>query len=326
MFGPGLFRLFLALMVVVSHASPGKFGVAAVMVFFCLSGYWVTRMYCEKYLFYPAPIRSFYLSRFLRLWPAFAVAIFVAMLLRAIRGENVTFSQLKILSMLGAASGVPDPLEISWSLDIELQFYLLLPFLLLAASRLSAGSAAVAAASLTVAGWAMGYFIGLQTVLQYFPAFLAGVAIWKYRISVSRRVALVSAVAFLGIGLLLYMNETTRGIVAQAPMPRRVTRAVSLVWALSLVPFVAWNVRQAGGVLDRAMGDFSYSLYLIHFPIVATIKWMTDGEVSVFLSVVKVGMSLIAAIVFFWVIDRPFERLRQRITALPADARVLAVP
>ena len=326
MFGPGLLRLFLALMVVVSHASPGRFGVAAVMVFFCLSGYWVARMYYEKYLFYPAPIRSFYLSRFLRLWPAFAVAIFLAMLLRAVRGGNVSFSQLKVLSMLGVASGVPDPLEISWSLDIELQFYLLLPFLLLAASRLSVASAAVAAACLTAAGWAAGYFMRLETVLQYFPAFLAGVAIWKYRISVSRRAALISAVVFLGIGLLLYMNDATRGVVAQAPMPRRVTRAVSLVWALSLIPFVAWNVRLAGGVLDRAMGDFSYSLYLIHYPIVTTIEWMTDGEASLLLFLVKVGLSLLAAIVFFWVIDRPFERLRQRLTAPPADAKVLAVP
>jgi hypothetical protein len=36
--GPGLFRLFLALLVYVNHATRLQVGIGAVMVFFCLSG------------------------------------------------------------------------------------------------------------------------------------------------------------------------------------------------------------------------------------------------------------------------------------------------
>ena len=47
--GPGFFRLFLAAAVVVSHLSNLEIGRPAVFAFFALSGFWVMRMYDEKY-------------------------------------------------------------------------------------------------------------------------------------------------------------------------------------------------------------------------------------------------------------------------------------
>jgi peptidoglycan/LPS O-acetylase OafA/YrhL len=314
MFGPGAFRLFLATMVLVSHVSAGRFGIVAVMIFFVLSGYWVTRMYIEKYARTAAPVPIFYLSRFLRLWPAFAVAILIAIALRALRGEFVQLNQLSVLTMLGVASGARDPLEITWSLDIELQFYILLPILLLLARLATAPVARLLTLSgMTVAAWVLAYAAGIETAFQYLPAFAAGMAIWLHDIRVSRRAALWSAAAFLIIGALLLTNSYTAGTIYEVPMPRRAQRFVSLFWALSLVPFVAWNVRIAAGGFDRTLGDFSYSLYLTHFPVIKTVGWLMGGDNTATLAAVKAVAALGVAIAFFLLIDRPSERLRLRL-------------
>ncbi len=314
MFGPGAFRLLLATAVLVSHVSPGRFGIVAVMVFFILSGYWVTRMYVEKY----APLRNglpiFYLSRFLRLWPAFVVAILIALILRAVRGEPVTLSQLQVLSMLGVASGVRDPLGISWSLDIEMQFYILLPLLILFAAWLKrpvlilAGSVAV-----TIAAWGFSYVTKLETALEYLPAFGAGMAIFFARYRPSARVALVSVLVFVIVCALLLSGDQTRALVIEQKFPPRLQRLGSLLWALTLIPFVAWNVQQRGSRLDRHFGDFSYSLYLTHFPVAGTAAWYAGAAGLFPVSLAFAPVCFAAALAFYLLVDRQFERLRLQV-------------
>lgn len=316
MFGPGAFRLFLATMVLVSHVTTGRFGVVAVMAFFILSGYWVTRMYQEKYLRTPRPVPTFYISRFLRLWPAFAVAVLIAMALRGVRGEVVNLLQLEVLPMLGVASGVRDPLEISWSLDIEMQFYLLLPFLIMLAPRVTAPALRLAAVCLIgIAGWGFAYLSGYETIFQYLPAFAAGMAIYLHDIHVTRRAAWLSVAAFIVVGAALASNTLTAGAVYEVPMNRRLVQLISLVWGLTLVPFAAWNVRQRGAQLDRRMGDFSYSLYLIHFPVIKTVGWLLGSDMASAYPLAKIAASFVAALLFFVIVDRNFERLRLWVVA-----------
>jgi len=46
---PGLFRFLLALAVVVSHLSKLDIGRMAVLLFFFLSGYWVSKIWITKF-------------------------------------------------------------------------------------------------------------------------------------------------------------------------------------------------------------------------------------------------------------------------------------
>lgn len=300
-------------MVLVSHVSIGRFGVVSVMVFFILSGYWVTRMYRQKYAKAPAPISTFYLSRFLRLWPAFVVAVLIAIAIIYAVGNPTGLKQLTVLTMLGAASGKDDPLSISWSLDIEMQFYLLLPWMLLLAHR--AGAPALQfmlVIAATGAAWVFRAVFHIETALQYLPAFAAGCAIFLFDIRVTRRMAMASAALFLILGVILTLNSMTVGVVFNYPLRTPYVRLVSLFWALSLVPFVAWNVRQPGGSFDRALGDFSYSLYLVHFPIVKAVRmWLAPND-SYLVTLIQIIASFLAATLFYFLIDRNFERVRGR--------------
>ena len=323
MLGPGAFRLFLATMVLVSHVSIGRFGVVSVMVFFILSGYWVTRMYRQKYAVALAPISTFYLSRFLRLWPAFVVAVLVAIAILYAIGDPTGLKQLTVLTMLGAASGKNDPLSISWSLDIEMQFYLLLPWMLLLAHRAGAPTMQfMLVVAVTGAAWVFRAVFHIETALQYLPAFAAGCAIFLFDIKISRRMAMASAALFLILGVILALNSATVGVVFNYPLRTPYVRLASLFWALSLVPFVAWNVRQPGGSFDRALGDFSYSLYLVHFPIAKAVRiWLAPND-SYLVTLIQITASFVGATLFYFLIDRYFERVRGRVLRWYSRSRI----
>jgi peptidoglycan/LPS O-acetylase OafA/YrhL len=74
----GLFRLFLAILVVISHTGNTLYGynlgVVAVISFFILSGY-VMSMLMEKYYKQPSHIPTFYLDRIARLFPQYVFYI-----------------------------------------------------------------------------------------------------------------------------------------------------------------------------------------------------------------------------------------------------------
>ena len=128
--GPGLFRVMLALMVVASHMSNLEIGRPAVFIFFILSGFWVMRMFCEKY-HSNRTVLPFYLSRLLRIGLPFLAAFLIYWSVLLAQGTPLDPSLAKGLLLLGVASHHQDVLGISWSLDIELQFYLMIPVLYL---------------------------------------------------------------------------------------------------------------------------------------------------------------------------------------------------
>jgi peptidoglycan/LPS O-acetylase OafA/YrhL len=130
--GPGMLRFILAAMVVVSHLTSLNIGRPAVLLFFMLSGYWVSRLLAG----WQASVPAFYASRTLRVWPLYAVVTVLAWLLHA-HAEAVRPESLwSALTLLGLAARAGDVIGVSWSLDIELQFYLAIPLITLAAQRL----------------------------------------------------------------------------------------------------------------------------------------------------------------------------------------------
>ena len=70
---PGLFRLLLAAAVLLSHLSRFDVGRLAVLLFFYLSGYWVTRVWQAK--FGPRATLRFYAARYLRIAPLYLLTL-----------------------------------------------------------------------------------------------------------------------------------------------------------------------------------------------------------------------------------------------------------
>lgn len=133
MIPPGLFRLALATIVVVTHFSRLELG-AAVDLFFVLSGFWICRMFMAKYQRARRPGLVFVASRALRIYPVFLLFNGLALLLHLALRDATAQGQslLDVIPntlIIGYASLPYAPLNPAWSLDMELQFYLLVPIL-----------------------------------------------------------------------------------------------------------------------------------------------------------------------------------------------------
>ena len=316
---PGFFRVALATAVVASHLSNFEIGRPAVFAFFALSGFWVMRMYDEKYAA-GGGAGLFLLSRLLRIWLPFAAAYLGFMIVKAVAFGEWDAGALASLGILGIATTGNDVLGVSWSLDIELQFYLLVPLLwMLFRGLADAGQRPdwiIAALSLplTGLGWWLGLSLGIWTVLAYLPGFVAGLLIWHSGWRPERGWAATSVAAFFAAGLIVWLLPETHAYLEKDTPNFFHEDWFGMAWIGLLMPFIAFNVRQRSDWLDQHLGNFSYALYITHWPVIWIVKRSMElsspGEKLLALLAVAV-----VSVAFYLVVDRSAERLRQAILA-----------
>lgn len=314
--GPGHFRVLLAALVVVSHMSSVEIGRPAVFVFFMLSGYWVLRMYEQKYR-PAAPVWVFYLSRIMRVWLAFATAFLAVFLLYALSSDPRPPETLAGLSLFGLASTGQDVLGTSWSLDIEVQFYLLVPLLSLVLARVHrhrsrAVAILVIGMMLTVLGWYLQTSLGLWTVLSYAPPFLMGALIWHWQARGSGRSAALSVLAFLLAGVVVSASPLLRPLLQSDVDGPFQEDWFGMAWVTLLVPFVIWNVQQESSPFDLHAGNYSYALYITHWPVIAFLGPVLQ-PVSTLDKIGILGVILVVSLAFYVTVDRGWEHVRRRV-------------
>jgi peptidoglycan/LPS O-acetylase OafA/YrhL len=306
--GPGAFRLFLALLVFVSHTSRLKVGTTAVLVFLMLSGYWVSRIYLAGRYQGAGP---FLIGRLLRLWPIVITCTLVAAGLQLAVGDRLIGSFWSTIFFLGIASRRNDVIGTTWSLDIELQFYILLPLLiaglLLAGPRwrpwLVAGMLAA-----TVAGVLL-VKVGAVTALVFAPVFAAGIWLQLSQWQPGRAFALGSLALFLAVLGFYALRIAPRPDELAAVQVYHIT-LFNLAVAACAIPFVAWNVHVRTGTFDRWLGDLSYPFYLLHFPVI----WATTSLWGDSLLVKGAALVISAALTILLnrYLDQPIEAWRRR--------------
>ncbi|MFN3188819.1 MAG: acyltransferase family protein [Candidatus Paceibacteria bacterium] len=316
-FGPGALRISLALLVVISHMSTLKLGGPAVLIFFALSGYWVTKMYADKYRS-ASSLFVFYASRAMRIWPAFAVAFLIAFFALNLSSMPRDVSYLSGLLLFGVATTKMDVLGISWSLDIEMQFYVAVPLILALWSHFEVDIRAriAYAATITLILTILGHFVhrntGIALFLLQLPCFMTGFIIWASNYKPSQKTAFFSLSLFVFSAAMLALHPESRFVIIRHGSVNQWWWPIfTMMWLAILIPFVAWNVRQSSGWLDRHLGNLSYSLYITHFPVIG-ISASFLAPLSINDRVFILGLVLIVAILFYLIVDRYFERMRER--------------
>lgn len=304
--GPGALRLLLALVVLASHLSALNIGRPAVVLFFVVSGYWVSRRWLEG----GAGVMGFALARLLRIWPLFALISVLTWLGQGWLGLPREADLAAGLLLLGSASRGDLLIGVAWSLDLELQFYLCLPLLWLAARRLPGWQLWL----LGGLAWGLGMWLmarGAWSFLLYLPAFAAGmwlaVAKWCPTVATLCR----AAAAFVAIAAGMAIYPEMRPLLLKSPgLSPLVEQLGHLVWALLLLPLVARVLAGPSGARDRQLGDAAYALYLVHSPIITLLAagLALDGLA------LKLGAlpATALATLFAWrCIDVPLERARR---------------
>lgn len=300
-------------------------GSAWVIVFFVLSGLVLSRPYAGGR---PFSARRYYPHRLLRLylpvWGAIALAV---VLHRANPAGPVDGASLWLNShlaglsrsvlgpdlLLTGAAGDGGFFSVLWSLHWEVVFSLLLPAFLLAAGlarRYPLAVAALAFALLGAApasGWA-----------QVMPCFALGV-ILAQRPAPALAPVLLAGTAALGLTaqwwLQLPLAETAWAFAHLYPVLVAAGACAAVLLALRPGP--------ARSALERApaqwAGARSFSLYLVHEPLVVALAFAVGGTPPVALfAVMAIPAALIAADLFHRAWERPMHRLSRRAGELAA--------
>lgn len=310
---PGALRMALAFAVFIHHTTKFNLGMSAVLIFFVLSGYWVATMWSKTYSRTTWSYFTFLVSRVWRLAPVFALCSGVAWGLlwwRGVAPENAgglirqLFSNVFILgyNSLPYQANVP-----GWSLDMEMQFYLVAPLVVLLVSRNV--YALLGCVALSLAAPRLG---GSATVLPFLYFFGVGVAAATHDFKPSRTLAYAS----LAVTLVLLAIYSARFLVNFATGPTETellafSDKANLLIAVMMTPWALYTTKQNSGSTDRMFGDLSYIFYLLHWSVIGAIG---TGEGSYGERFVLCAEAAVVIFVTSWLIwllfDRPIGRLR----------------
>ena len=284
-------------LVVLYHAKvpfvPG--GYVGVDVFFVISGFLITTHLVEGMeRSGRMDFAAFYARRARRLLPAALVVIVLTVVasviwlpplqLRGMFTEAIA-SALYVPNVLLAANGTsylaestPSMFQQYWSLGVEEQFYLFWPALLVAARWLTKSRRALVMIIQALAVVSLAGSVVLSRTHQPLAFFLLPTRAWEFGVGalvalvpldrLRRSVRASAAVGWTGLGLVVAAGVvfTDRavfpGIAALAPVAGT---AMLIVVGSSLVPPTVSRLLSLRPL--TRVGDVSYSLYLVHWPL-----------------------------------------------------------
>ena len=311
---PGLFRLALATVVFVDHTTRIALGGAAVDLFFVLSGFWITKMWAARYSKTQTPYVTYLASRTWRLVPV--VLLTSAMAWGAAAYGHVIPANLDIphqlistVTLLGYRSLAFQPNGPAWSLDIEMQFYILAPLLIAAIARHWQTLGCVAAIST-----AAGLLHDQYTLAPYLVFFSIGVCTATMDWKPSARVGYLS-IGLCAAAILVCLASPYRSLLlvgshagpffAFAPEAQIVVAALAIPWAI-------FTTHHPDTRIDGILGDLSFITYLVHRPVLNVID--TAHGTAIHRGLMWVAASGAVAggsLLIWWLYDRPVQKFRK---------------
>lgn len=299
-----------------------QFSQYGVYLFFILSGFLICRLVLASRSFsYP----TFLWRRFLRIYPAFFVALVIGTLVFALHaGDKITLRTFAANMVF--ANGVRELniipiLHQSWSLFYEVVFYVAFPIVLL----LWPARAWRTPIGIVIAGLAFVYipwWLGWGQAM--FVLFFAGAAI--ARIDDGRLRSFARRVPWTFV-LALYFSVTT--IIAFKWVSDHVAIWMyAIAGALLMIEVCygnGWLTRMFAWQPLRRLGNVSYSMFLVHvIPIYFMVVYgprvfPSNGLVPAMIgAVIMLAASLVLAAALFLVAEKPyFEAQRRRHAAPP---------
>ena len=345
-------------------------GYLGVDVFFVISGFLITGLLLRARERPDAPglggaLVDFYARRARRILPAATVVLVAtcgisALVLPVVRvGEILTdawWSALFAANIRFAlvetdyfAEGRPvSPLQHYWSLSVEEQFYLVWPVLLLVVAGLALRRrrdpvAAVqhvltvlVLASLAWSAWATyaspdtAYFSTLTRGWQLGAGALLAVVLHR-RTAVGRRPGVLAAVGLLLVvasALVLTPASPVPGVVA---LPAVAGTVLLLLAGAQPGGERTWVARGLSVRPMQVVGDWSYSIYLWHFPVIIVARSHLGGLSPAAVVVCVVVIGVLSGLTYH-LVEQPFRRRGSRwdlarwaVPMYPAAVAVLAL-
>jgi peptidoglycan/LPS O-acetylase OafA/YrhL len=279
----GTFRFVLALLVALSHADVRVAGlnpgVVAVVCFYLISGYVMTGLIRTHYTrLHLLPF--FYLDRALRIFPQYLAVAGITLLwffaagrvtafLRHVPAWHDVLANLSVVPLNYFMYNGTDAFTLvppAWSLGAEIQFYLLIPLLLLLPLRLPAFAVALVVYAAAACGLLNTDTFGYRLLPGVLLFFLLGSMLYDVRDDAGKSRLLVAGTVTLAAAASLLLMQYGR---LQLPYNRETLLGLAIG-----LPLIYWLGRRPQHVLDNRLGDLSYGVFLNHF----LLQWALLGQ------------------------------------------------
>lgn len=299
-------------------------GFVGVDVFFVISGFLMTGIVARGFEKKNFSFIIFYLARARRIIPAL---FFLAVVLLALGWfylspiDYTTLAREVDRSLLFLSnnyfykkSGYFDPdsherlLLHTWSLSIEWQFYILYPILLFAVSKISLNLTSKVIVALFVAS--LSYSVFKSHVEPSYAFYILPSRAWEMllggivyyaarneRYKLYKDWCLYIGLAFVVLSIFVYSPATVwPGAAALLP-----TVGTALIIYAGKDSFLISNV------VSQRLGDWSYSIYLWHWPLVASVL-LFDIEKTNLITVSLISLSIVLGALSYYCIENPVRR------------------
>jgi peptidoglycan/LPS O-acetylase OafA/YrhL len=337
----GTWRLALAWLVIADHTSGLRdistnleIGKVAVATFFFISGFLMPLTFDSHYRAYGAlaGARKFYVNRFLRIYPIYWASLAITLLavlhygptllehattfedLHRIRTylSNALLLGLNQARLWGGDFRFNPP---AWTLDVELQYYILVPLILsLTAScrRWSMIALAAFGATSVYLFFRPAALVDIdRSLLTWSFFFLTGFAFYLSPAlqALALRVRLLSA-AIVALTIVAWFSRSQSVAIL----------LVTLVCMIVSAKLLVLQKNRGFGALDRLLGDLSYPTYILHWICVQLVLCWVGNDVAhagaarfSALLVLNILISTLVAYASLRAIGEPIDMLRRRI-------------
>lgn len=310
-------------------------GAAGVCFFFVLSGFIITSVHWKD-LGDPAKFPIYLYKRLIRIYPIFWLVFFPTLLIKVVFFPNSdlpsdTLILLKTVALLPqdpytvGTTGAP-VLVVAWSLQYEMLFYTFFGLLIL--NKIAGLMFAVIIFSFSFLGYFLKWslplgFLNPVYLLLFGIGFLAGLAVMERLWSSYSWI-----IAFLGAFLLLAASLIDSNLEMKPLFIYGVAGGL-LILGFALIENIQRFKIWRGWLL---LGDASYVLYLIHYPIISLIcKIAIAAGLAGFVGgtitwVVTLAICILAAVIIHIMIEKPLLNTSRAIIDRYRHARNLATP
>lgn len=338
----------LAVLAFNGHMPFARGGFIGVDLFFVLSGFLITSLLVKEHRSTKRiSLKSFYYRRALRLLPALlALMLFCALYatflqpsekaVTTFKGILYTFFYVANWAQIGPFRAGIGPLSHAWSLSVEEQFYILWPLLLIVLLKIKRRPAILVILLTMIAvstGWSswlwhhepnyLRMYFGSDTrANELLIGCAAGLLVNWNAIPQTRRARLVfHFISLISAAAILYSMFAARhydGFVYNGGFT-----LISLGAAVIIIDVVLFRSPLAPVFTLRPLmwiGKISYGLYLWHFPVFLASKQALEGRLNpVIYDLIRFGSVFLIATVSYYVLERPFLKLRVRYSSTQSE-------
>lgn len=338
----GTYRFLLAIFVAVEHTGLIKdfhLGVIGVIGFYILAGYVMNHSFRHNFNGELSKVPQFYLDRFLRIYPIYwfilvvVVLFFVAIDRREVHlnaanlAANLTLVPLNFFMFLDPKDifivhgGNAFPIPPAPSVALEIQFYLLIPFLLYCRTLLYIAFAlSFIVFCFAVYGVIHPYNYGYILLPGTLFVFLTGSVLYNYLHGIDTKVGkwylvLTPLLLFMVLNILVYKRKLELGHNLEIIIGFYVGLAAT--YFLSQIEFKTPGMIKTGKAIDKFMGGVSYPIFLSHWlsiwilQYVAAINLFNPSERG--RAVLAIMLTIIIATVTYALIDSNIQKWRKKI-------------